>query len=179
MRLFIACLAFFIASCANVTSPHNPPDYKKSYDLGIEDLPGATPEDVRIIYGDAERIPMVRLLSNPGAYDGKSVRIFGVLRHDFEATAIYLDKESYDYGIVTNAIFITTNYTDDSLLQKMKGEYIEITGIYENEPASMRLNYNGHIHDVAPMTPANIKHPDRCSSEPPYTEPEYREQTGS
>jgi hypothetical protein len=141
------------------------------YDLSAEDLPSMTWEEIRMYYVNAVDLPMVRLLSNPGKYDGKEVTTCGVYRHEFEATAIYLNRESYEYGLSENAVFAFTDHTDEKLLEKMDGNYVCMTGVFDAQPASRSFRNSGHLRDVAPMRMANVRFPLRRAAEEFYSDP--------
>jgi hypothetical protein len=163
--LIVGAVCSTLLACAQGPDPRRPPDYRKIYGLSLKDLPTATPEQVGIIYHDAIEVPMVRVLANPEQFDGKAVRVYGVLSNEPEGTAIYLDRESYEYGISANAIAIASIYTDNELLNKMEGHYVWLVGIYEAESGNRLFKVSGHLREVAPMSPPNIKLRDRRAAD--------------
>lgn len=158
IKILIVCLGCSaLVACAQGPDPRRPPDYRGLQGLGMADLPSATPEQVEVIYHDAIAVPMVKVLANPKEFDGRAVRIFGVLSNALEGNAIYLNRESYEFNISANAIAITSNYTDSELLEKMEGHYVWLVGIYQADSGDRLFKANGHLHDVAPMLPANVR----------------------
>jgi len=51
-------------------------------------------------------VSLIELIANPKAYDGKRVRLIGFVRLEFEGNAIYVSKESYEAGIIKNALWL-------------------------------------------------------------------------
>lgn len=173
MRILIVSCVLLMTACAHMPNPNDPPNYRKIYGLTLDKLPNMTWEEVKLFYANAIDLPMVRLLANPEEYDGKAVSTCGVYSNEFEGTALYLNRESYEYGFNKNLILILTNYTEEALLDEMEGHYVCLIGVYE---AKVDGRYSGHLYDVAPMTRANIKLPNRRASSDPYPESENRKQ---
>lgn len=168
------CLIGFLtlAACASGPNPDRPPDYRKIYGLTAENLPNMTWEEVRMFYVNAIELPMVRLLANPEEFDGKAVTTCGIYSNEFEGTAIYLNRESYEYGFSANAIFAFTTHTGDALLEQMEGHYVCMTGVYEAESASRLFRASGHLRDIAPLRMSNMRLPSRRAASDPYPEAE-------
>jgi hypothetical protein len=56
----------------------------------------------------AEDVSLIQLISNPQAYDGKTIRIIGFLHLEFEGDVIYLHNEDFRYGLTKNGLWINT-----------------------------------------------------------------------
>src|SRR6188472_601053 len=52
------------------------------------------------------RTSIVSLLATPERYAGKTVRVHGFVRLEFEGDAIYLHKEDFDQRLTSNAIWL-------------------------------------------------------------------------
>lgn len=172
MRIVILGLVVLLTACVSGPHPDRPPDYRKIYGLTVENLPNMTLEEVRMFYVNAIELPMARLLANPEEFDGKEVTTCGVYEHEFEATAIYLNRESYEYGLAENAIYAFTTHSDEALLEQMDGHYVCMTGVYEAESASRLFRASGHLRDIAPLRMSNMLLPNRRAASDPYPEAE-------
>lgn len=168
MKTVLIGLVVSLTACASGPDPNRPPDYRKMYDLTIEDLPNMTMEEAQMFYVNAIELPMVRLLANPEEFDGKAVTTCGVYEHEYEATAIYLNRESYEYGLAENAIFVFTTHSDEALLEKMAGHYVCMTGVFEAESASRLFRASGHLRDIPPLRMSSMLLPNRRAASDPY-----------
>ena len=112
-------------------------------------------------YDTAINVSIVRLLADPKIYSGKVVRLWGVYHVERETMALFLNLESYEYGISQNAIPITTTYTSPEDLPKLNGHYVWIIGVFdardEHPIGFPDATGNGHLHDVLPIRPAQVK----------------------
>jgi hypothetical protein len=131
-----------------------------------------SPELLRLfdqIYNDATEVSIVRLLADPRQYDGRAVTVWGVFNSERESSALYLNRESYEYRIDQNAIPITSNHTLTGESSKMNGHYVWLVGIYESDsvaPVGFNGMGNGHLRDVLPMRPAQVRLRDREAAPP-------------
>jgi hypothetical protein len=51
-------------------------------------------------------VSIIELIARPKVFHGKRVRIIGYARIEFEGSAIYLSKESYDAHLTKNALWL-------------------------------------------------------------------------
>jgi hypothetical protein len=51
-------------------------------------------------------VSLIQLIGNPDKYDGKSVRVIGFLRLEFEGDALYLHQEDFEHALTKNAIWV-------------------------------------------------------------------------
>jgi hypothetical protein len=112
------------------------------------------------IYGKAVDVSIVRLLANPEEFSGKAVRLWGVFHVDRETMALFLSRESYEYGVSQNAVPISTTYTRIEDLPRLNGHYVWIVGVFdakEGGPIGFTATGNGHLHDVLPIVPAQVR----------------------
>lgn len=92
-------------------------------------------------------VPMVRVLSNPGDYQGKVISVAGVFAIDqFSGrNLLYFDEGSMRNRVYLNAVFIVDNEITSSS-KGMVGKYVLVTG--EFDAASVRNVYAGNIRGV-------------------------------
>jgi len=72
-------------------------------------------------------VSTLQLLSSPGDYHNKLVRVTGFLNLEFEGNALYLHKEDYDQMILENSIWIDRSGIKQPYFNK---EYAIIEGRY-------------------------------------------------
>ena len=100
-------------------------------------------------------VSIVELLANPDKYDGKRVLVEGFFRNAFEDTAIYLNRESAEYGISANAVWVDTSAmrTSDGKETKLRdglydGKYVAIEAYYDKSELGHLSAYQGELRNV-------------------------------
>ena len=83
-------------------------------------------------------VSIIRLIANPEAYDGKAVRVIGVVSIEFEGTAVYLTPDDYRKMICKNAIWLELDKADQRTYRKVDGKYAIIEGVF-------KAGYDGHF----------------------------------
>jgi hypothetical protein len=105
---------------------------------------------------------MVRLLANPGEFDGKRVLVRGFLNLEFEGDALYLHKEDFDNCLSENAIWVDVSPVVEEKRTELNGRYV----LLEGEFCSQRQGHFGlFAASICKMTRA----------EPSPTRQEYEE----
>ena len=99
---------------------------------------------------------MTELFEKPEEYNNKLIKISGIVDMEFEGTKLYISKESYDYMINQNAVYIdvdngiciTSDLYDDiyNFLQQANGKEAIIEGVFLYESNSM---YAGVIDKIS------------------------------
>lgn len=91
----------------------------------------------------ASDVSIVSLLANPSSWDGKNVRVAGVLSWGFENQYIYLDCESFRMRNTSNALVVdlTVYHGDSERIEKMHalgkkhaGSYVLLGGEFKATP---------------------------------------------
>jgi putative aminopeptidase FrvX len=78
---------------------------------------------------------IIRLLSNGSEYDGKLVRVQGVIRVEHEGMALYLTKEHADRSMTAYSVALSFTREQGEQLKKLgirTGRYVQVEGIFEN-----------------------------------------------
>ena len=95
--------------------------------------------EIRVVrYPNVDSIvSLVEILASPDKYDGNYVLVKGFFRNAFENVGVYLNRESAEYGITSNAIWVETSDArvgvdgDETLRDGMfDGTYVAIEGYY-------------------------------------------------
>ena len=100
-------------------------------------------------------VSIVELLADPDKYDGKRVLIEGFFRNAFEDTAIYLNRESAEYGIAANAIWVDTDESvartskhTKSHYERLNGKYVAIEARYNKSELGHGGSYQGELENI-------------------------------
>lgn len=96
----------------------------------------------------AERVPFVRLLAQPQAYDGKLITTTGFMHLEFEGDSLYQNRNDHALRLRENALWISLPELESGALSAFKMQYVEITGVFNAESHGHGGLYSGTIHDV-------------------------------
>lgn len=100
----------------------------------------------------AEPVSLVALIANPGAFEGRPVRIVGVAQLEFEQNVIYLTRDDYDHRVLTNAIGLSFGQRslqpDD---RGLSGSYVGVEGVFRAKRNGARGIPAGSIDEVTRM----------------------------
>ena len=97
-------------------------------------------------------VSLVELLVNGDKFDGKVVRVSGVLNLQFEGDALYLSKEHFAHRITRNALWVSPDYirlrSDPAQLSKLNGRYVLVEGRFESKIKGHMGLFSGAIENV-------------------------------
>lgn len=85
-------------------------------------------------------LSLVNLIATPEKYDGKTVRVFGYLRLDFEGRAIYLHKEDHFNSLYKNGLWVNfrKGALKDEEMRALNGHHVMLEGTFDS-------TRNGHM----------------------------------
>ena len=86
-----------------------------------------------------EPVPLVAVLANLDAFDGKRVRVSGYLTLEFENAGLAVDKVSYDAGLPSNALWV------DPPGWLAKRERARLSRRYATVYATVDAQAHGHV----------------------------------
>jgi len=101
------------------------------------------------------RVSLIRIIANPGAYDGERVRVAGYLAGAGldGAPGLFVSDSDGRNGIFSNAVDLTVS---DGTIRGMFGKYVIVTGLYHAPPPQGDFNgYIDHILEVKPLNAGN------------------------
>lgn len=105
--------------------------------------------------GNLLDVSIINLISNPKKFNGKHIRLEGILEWEFESHSVYLTRDDYNYGITKNAIWLDTNeeefFEKSDDLNKMNGKYVIIEGVFNSGENGHFDMYSGAIENVTRM----------------------------
>ncbi|HSE21615.1 MAG TPA: hypothetical protein VLB68_08140 [Pyrinomonadaceae bacterium] len=91
-------------------------------------------------------ISMVQLLGQPEKYSGRKVQVIGLVHFEFEGNAIYLSREDYEYGIVTNAFWLALS--DSVQTKDVNDSYALVEGTFNPNMKGHFGVWNGSIENI-------------------------------
>jgi len=102
---------------------------------------------------DAEGVSLVALIANPDVYDGKHIRVVGIVHVGFECDALYFSSEDYKMGITKNAVYLELTQMPIDVpydeLKKLNGRYVVIEGVFDSKEKGHMGLYSGTISDIS------------------------------
>ncbi|MGX5175121.1 hypothetical protein ACUR5C_13950 [Aliikangiella sp. IMCC44653] len=82
-------------------------------------------------------VPLVMLLSDVPEYNNMCVTTTGVVAISSEWSYLYLNLESKKHGVTLNSLGLGFSLKESKILTQYNGQYITITGIYNNSSRSL------------------------------------------
>ncbi len=95
-------------------------------------------------------ISIIQLLSNPDKYHGQRIALTGYTTFEFEGSSVYLSKESFEYGITKNAIWLDFNKVTDSY-PECNGTICSVFGVFNKNNFGHLGLWSGGITDINRM----------------------------
>jgi hypothetical protein len=94
-----------------------------------------------------EFVSLVRLVADPGEFDGRRVRVAGFMSLEFEGDALYISREDDDRDLTKNAVWLelaTRRPTFD------RG-YALVEGTFRGSRTGHMGLFSGALEDVGPI----------------------------
>jgi hypothetical protein len=104
---------------------------------------------------DAIIVPLVGVLARPTDYDGRLIRVVGVIRVEFEGNSLYLTKEHYLNRIHDNAIWVSLDRSQMSQMNGLSGRYASVEGIFNSKVKGHFGGYQGSLEKINLVTRGN------------------------
>lgn len=102
------------------------------------------------------RVSLIRVIANPGEYDGEHIRVLGYLAGAQldGGPGVFVSESDGRNGILTNAVNLNVS---QSTIRGMYGKYVIVSGLYHAPPPHGDFNgYIDNILEVKPLNPGNI-----------------------
>ena len=118
--------------------------------------PSAYPQDTRS-HSEGRRLHRVRLIrviANPGEFDGEHIRVIGCLGGAGldDAPGVFVSKSDVLNGILSNAVDLTVH--DSNAIRGMYGKYVIVSGLYHAPPRGS--DFNGYIDNILELKPLKM-----------------------
>lgn len=78
-----------------------------------------------------ERVSIIQLISSPDRFDGRIVNLVGVLRLEFEESAVYLGPDDARHKNRKNGIWVEMTEEQESMGRRLNGRYVVIEGRFD------------------------------------------------
>lgn len=98
------------------------------------------------------RVSLIRVIANPGEYDGEHIRVVGYLAGagPDDAPGVFVSESDGRNGIFANAVNLNVSH---STIQGMYGKYVIVSGLYHAPPP--QGDFNGYIDNILELKPLN------------------------
>jgi hypothetical protein len=117
--------------------------------------PSVYPQETRSRSDDRRlhRVSLIRVIANPGEYDGKHIRVVGYLAGAGldDAPGVFVSESDGRNGILSNAVDLTVS---DSTIRGMFGKYVSVSGLYH--APFPQGDFNGYIDHILEVQPLNV-----------------------
>ena len=133
--LKLACLALLGVLCA--------------CNSGARSRPEPAPDcDARAVTGGGLicDVSLIRLIADPGSYDGKRVRLAGFMHLDFEANGLYVHKEDKDRHLYKNGLWVSVGKIVESA--ECQDAYVLIEGTFHARDRGHMSLWSGSVSDI-------------------------------
>lgn len=101
---------------------------------------------------EPETVELARLLAEPGAWDGKYVRVGGVVRFEFEANALYVDQPAHDDRDLSRSVWLGVNLEmlepSPIQLNALNGRGVLIDGTFDADDQGHAGLYPAALNDT-------------------------------
>lgn len=91
--------------------------------------------------GDPTIKSMIQLISNPELYDGKLIKVVGVLSVEEEDHRLYLSKEFYDLRMSQYAVLLNFPAGAEKFSERFQGKYVLLRGKFKLERVGSTFQY--------------------------------------
>lgn len=96
-------------------------------------------------YESTGKASILRLITLPGVYDGKSVEIIGYVKIEHEGTAVYFNSEDAEKAIHINAVWLDFGGMNERDYISLNGKWCLIRGKYDKSFKGHLAAYSGTI----------------------------------
>lgn len=143
--LTICLVAFSLCACYK-ESPNNPHEGKYQTQNNKQRSESTAPSGQEI--SSIEDVSIIQLISNPNEFHGKTVRVIGYARLQFEGEALYLHSDDYKYAISKNGLWLST--TDEILKNReaFDRKYILVEGVFNAMHQGHAGLFSGSIEKI-------------------------------
>ena len=96
-----------------------------------------------------ERVSIIQLIVDPGAYDGKQVRVVGYARLKGEYAAVYLGEQDGAHEVYQNGISLElANKQDLKRAPQLDRRYVYIEGVFHASVNTEGFLFSGTIDNI-------------------------------
>lgn len=143
----IASIFLAFVGCRPNSAPSESPEFTKQDRDNRDEKKKAD----QLLQGPERPTSIVQILADPKAYHGKTVRIRGFIRIEFEGDAIYLSKLDSDNSVSQNALWLSFKQATVSRQDTMKYDkkYVSIEGVFDMNDLGHGSLFQGTIQKIS------------------------------
>lgn len=122
----------------------------------VSSMPNQTDLD-QPIESDGLQVSIVQLIAGAAEYNNKTIQVQGLFAVNVTgelSAAMFLDTESFRFGIYESAILVDTTGIDSSVLSALDGRYAIVVGRFRNGPLGDTGLFQGQISRVVRIQPS-------------------------
>lgn len=98
-----------------------------------------------VIQRHDNKISIIGLIANPEKYHQQVVQVKGYINLEFEACAIYLQKEDHDLSIDKNGIWVEISKSEMKKMVDLDKRYVILEGTFDMYNKGHKSAYSGSI----------------------------------
>ena len=98
-----------------------------------------------------EFVSMIDLIAAPSKYNGKRIRVTGVLSVEFEDNALYFHKDDYTFGVPENAFWLELHDPINDDWKSLQSKYVLVIGTFSTEHQNI---FRGEIKNIEAIKPS-------------------------
>lgn len=91
---------------------------------------------------------MIKLIADPGRYNGKRVQVIGFAHFEFEGNGIYLSKEDYQYALNVNGLWLSMTKSEIATFKEIGDSYVIVEGTFNADQRGHYNAFSGSIENI-------------------------------
>ena len=96
-----------------------------------------------------ESVSIINLISTPQNYEGKKVRIVGIVKIEFEGNAIYLTPSDLKNLNYKNGLWLTLKNDQVAGFKKFSGKIVLVEGVFSAKKKGHLRLWSGSISEIS------------------------------
>jgi hypothetical protein len=93
-------------------------------------------------------VSLIRLIADPGSFDGKRVLVTGYVMLEAENTAVYLHESDASYGIFSNGLWLDVPLGGESHRARFHRRYVLVEGTFNARRRGDRDAFGGSLENI-------------------------------
>lgn len=98
-------------------------------------------------------VSLIQLIATPEAFHGQIVTVAGVIRLDFEGTALYYSKADSTWGLAMNSIWLRLEREQIENYKNLEGQYVLLEGRFNHSDRGHFGLFPGAIDEISGIMP--------------------------
>lgn len=115
------------------------------------------------LHAQIPAVSLIQLIGDPSKYDGKMLKVEGVVNVGFENNGLYISKEHWKNHLCSFAIWIDLNAEFAKSRKWMNGRYVSLEGTFHAKERGHMGLYMGTLSEITGFTLREAMSPDEIS----------------